>query len=133
MDKITLEIKYLIIPLLCIVVLLNQCSLDGDIRLGKGYVFYKTNKFISSTDGIYGEIPSEVVCFNYDKKHIIALQKPRENDPNKLLYDYEYNYHLGYDVVYYWIILKNSKKVLGPLSVEEYLWEKEKHKVLIDF
>ncbi|NLZ46131.1 MAG: DUF3997 domain-containing protein [Clostridiales bacterium] len=84
---------------------------------------------ISNSTGSYGEIPSNVLEYKHDKKFIIATQKPIENDPNELMYDNEYVYKQGYDVIYYWIILKETKTVIGPLTKVEFLEAREKYNI----
>jgi hypothetical protein len=100
-------------------------------KMGNGYVYYADNKMISSSDGLYGEIPSVVSSFDYDNNFIIAEQKPIENDPNALLYDFEYKYIEGYNTNYYWLIIKKEKKVIGPMNKDEFNKQRNKYNVSI--
>lgn len=84
---------------------------------------------IVNSTGECGGVPSTVLEYNHDKRFIVAVQKPIENDPNVLLYECEYKYIGGYDTVYYWIILKDNKKVIGPLLKGEFLEAREKYNV----
>jgi hypothetical protein len=97
--------------------------------LGDGFVYFADHKMISNINGSCGEIPSNVLEYKHDKKFIVATQKPIENDPNVLLYDTAYYYKQGYDNIYYWIILKDFKKVIGPLTEDEFLKAIIKYKV----
>ncbi len=84
-----------VVKIICIIIgailLLSIFSLfcTDNKKMGNGYVYYADNKMISSSDGLYGEIPSVISSFDYDNSFIIAEQKPIENDPNALLYDFE--------------------------------------------
>jgi hypothetical protein len=84
---------------------------------------------IASSTGECGSIPSIILEYNYDKSFIIAVQKPIENDPNILLYDAEYEYKEGYNSVYYWIIIKDIQKVIGPMSKSEFVEVRGKYNV----
>jgi hypothetical protein len=97
--------------------------------LGDGFVYYADHEMISNSTGSYGEIPSNVLEYKHNKKFIIATQKPIENDPNVLLYDTEYVYKQGYNAVYYWIILKEKKTIIGPMTKVEFLEAREKYSV----
>ena len=72
-------------------------------------------------------IQSVVLSFDYDNNFIIAKQKPLENDPNGLLYDFEYKYFEGYNTNYYLIIIKNEKRVIGPMNKEEFIKQRNKY------
>jgi len=98
-------------------------------NLGNGYVYYSDKKMISSSNGLFGEIPSVVMSYDYDNNIIIAKQKPLENDPNALLYDFEYKYFKGYNTIYYWIIIKKENKVIGPMNEEDYIKQRNKYNV----
>ena len=123
MDKITLQIKSLtiIVAIFCLQFLCNCCSSDTTEKLGNGY-FYR-NEGGQIKDILYeysngGEVPATVVDFVYDKKFIIAKQKPKL--PQDPLYEKVYEYKNGVDVFYYWIIIKENKLVLGPLDKTNY-------------
>jgi hypothetical protein len=107
----------------------QDCNYNDDKNLGDGFVYFADHKMISNINGSCGEIPSNVLEYKHDKKFIVATQKPIENDPNVLLYDTAYYYKQGYDNIYYWIILKDFKKVIGPLTEDEFLKAIIKYKV----
>ncbi len=127
MDKIDIinPIKFCLFIFLAF----QSCNYNDNKNLGDGFVYYADHKMISNSTGSYGEIPSNVLGYKHDKKFIIATQKPIENDPNELMYDNEYVYKQGYDVIYYWIILKETKTVIGPLTKVEFLEAREKHNI----
>lgn len=130
MDKV--NIIKTIKPLLyvfCILAIFQSCNWDNNKDLGYGFVYYPDNELILSTDGKFGEIPSTIIDYKYDSDFVVAMQKPREGDPNIRLYDYTYTYELGYDVVYYWIILKEQKKIIGPMTRVEFTEARKKYNV----
>lgn len=123
--------KKIIIIIIGVILLLSIFSIlsTDNIRLGYGYIYYSDNKMISSSDGLFGEIPSIIVDYAYDDNFIIAVQKPLENDPNVLLHDFEYKYNEGYNTNYYWIIIKKEKKVIGPINKHEFIIEKNEYNI----
>jgi len=123
-----LKIIFLIIGAILLLSIFSLFWTDNK-KMGKGYVYYADNKMITSSDGLYGEIPSVVLSFDYDNNFIIAEQKPLENDPNALLYDFEYKYLEGYNTNYYWLIIKKEKKVIGPMNKEEFMKQRNKYNV----
>jgi hypothetical protein len=129
MDKINIIRVIKILLLLFVSVALQSCNYNDNKNLGSSFVYYADHKMISSSTGECGGIPSSVLEYNHDKSFIIATQKPIENDPNALLYDSEYTYREGYNTVYYWIILKDNKKVIGPMSKSEFIEAREKYNV----
>lgn len=129
MDKISIIMVNKILLLLFVSVALQSCNYNDNKNLGSSFVYYADHKMIANYTGECGGIPSSVLEYNYDKSYIIAAQKPIENDPNALLYDSEYKYIEGYDAVYYWIILKNNKKVIGPMSKSEFIEARRKYNV----
>ncbi|MBP8754816.1 MAG: DUF3997 domain-containing protein [Chitinophagales bacterium] len=104
-----------------VILLLSLFSIfsTNAVKLGEGFIYYSDNKMISNSKGRIGEIPSNVEDYNYDNNFIIAVQKPLDNDPNALLYDFEYKYEEGFNTNYYWIIIKKEKKIIGPLTITE--------------
>jgi hypothetical protein len=130
MDKIDIinPIKFYLF-IFFIFQIFQDCNYNDDKNLGDGFVYFADHKMISNINGSCGEIPSNVLEYKHDKKFIVATQKPIENDPNVLLYDTAYYYKQGYDTIYYWIILKDFKKVIGPLTEDEFLKAIIKYKV----
>ncbi|MBT0813065.1 hypothetical protein KIH41_17385 [Litoribacter ruber] len=109
------------------VLILLCCTADYTKNLGGGYFFRSEGgdiKDILSTASHGGEIPSTVISFDYDGDFIIAKQRPKL--PQDILYEKVYNYELGADTTYFWLIVKKSHLVLGPLSKEEFIELKEK-------
>lgn len=123
MDKIK------ILLILCIYTTLQSCNYNDNKNLGNSFTYYADHKMIASSTGECGSIPSIILEYNYDKSFIIAVQKPIENDPNILLYDAEYEYKEGYNSVYYWIIIKDIQKVIGPMSKSEFVEVRGKYNV----
>lgn len=116
MDKIRTHLIFLIV----IAIHFNSCSSDTTINLGSGYFFRNEgslNKDILCESPKGGEIPATVVEYVYDNKFIIAKQLPKI--PQDPLYEKTYNYTNGNDQYYYWLILKESNTVFGPLSINE--------------
>jgi hypothetical protein len=109
-----------------------NCTSDYSKNLGSGYIYRdegceEKEIFCEQANG--GKIPKTVLVYDYDKHYIIAKQKPQKDDSNILLDDTIYEYKYGYDTIYYWIILKDFKKVIGPLTEDEFLKAIIKYKV----
>ncbi|MCF8358424.1 MAG: hypothetical protein K9H26_06670 [Prolixibacteraceae bacterium] len=74
------------------------------------------------------DIPPTVISYDHNKHFIIVKQKPTEFQ--NIIYDkIEYVYPLGRDTIYYWIIMKKEKKVIGPLDEKQFNDLKEKYNV----
>ncbi len=104
---------------------IHGCTSDYTENLGSGY-FYRNEGgdlkdiLCKKPDG--GEIPATVLAYAYNKDFIIAKQRPRL--PQDPLYEKEYRYVNGRDTVYYWLIIKKKKVVIGPLNEKNF--EKER-------
>jgi hypothetical protein len=105
------------------------CS-DITENLGNGF-FYRNEggpiKDILCHKAQIGEIPATVVSFDYNSDFIIAKQKPKM--PGDPLYDKEYQYKRGVDVYYYWLIIKKSNQIYGPLDLSEFIQLKFKYHI----
>jgi len=110
---------------------LHSCNFsDSTENLGDDYLYRNeggTIKDILSKKANGGEIPATVKSFDFNEKFIIAKQKPKL--PQDPLYDNDYKYNRGEKEYYYWIIIKESNFVLGPLSLEEFNDQKNKYKI----
>lgn len=107
-----------------------NCSSDYVENLGDGY-FYRhegglTNDILCRNPN-GGQIPATVLSYDYDNKYIIAKQKPKL--PQEPLYDKKYIYIYGSNEIYYWLIIKNEKLVLGPYNLGEFNDAKIKYNV----
>lgn len=105
----------------CLIIFIFQnCTSDYSKNLGDGY-FYRFEasdlRDIHCKKANGGEIPADIVEYNFDNKFIIAKQKPKL--PQDPLYDKTYNYPNGENGFYYWLIIKESNTVFGPLSITE--------------
>lgn len=115
-----------------IIIFNTNCTSDYSKDLGCGYIYRdegceEKEIFCEQVNG--GEIPITILDYNYDRHYIIAKQKPQKDDSNILLYDNIYEYKYGYDTIYYWIILKDYKKVIGPLTKDEYINARNQYKI----
>ena len=112
-----------------IIMLFISCT-DTTENLGSDF-FYRNEgsdiKDILSHKAQIGEIPATVVSFDYNSDFIIAKQKPKI--PGDPLYEKEYLYKRGINVYYYWLILKKSKQIYGPLDFSEFIKLKFKYRV----
>jgi len=111
--------------------ILQGCNFsDSTENLGDGF-FYRNEggdiKDILCEKPKGGQIPSTVVDFAYNNEFIIAKQKPKL--PQDILYDKNYNYKLGADFTYYWLIVKDKHIVLGPFDEREFMEERKKYKI----
>jgi hypothetical protein len=108
-----------------------RCNLsDNTENLGEGY-FYRnegeTMKDILCDNSNGGQIPATVLSYDYDKNYIIAKQKPKL--PQEPLYDKNFIYKYGNKEIYYWLIIKNERLVLGPYNLGEFNDAKIKYNV----
>jgi hypothetical protein len=134
MDKIIFKLKnVLVLIIFYLIIIFNlNCTSDYSKNLGSGYIYRdegceEKEIFCEQANG--GKIPKTVLVYDYDRHYIIAKQKPQKDDSNILLDDTIYEYKYGYDTLYYWIILKGFKKVIGPLTEDEFLKAIIKYKV----
>ena len=74
--------------------------------------------------------PSTVIDFECNKEFIVAKQKPKI--PQDPLYDLIIKYNKGTDRFYYWIIVKDDRKVLGPLDFEEFKNEADRYNLPLE-
>ncbi len=94
------------------------CSSDYSRNLGDGYMFRHEGPTLNDILFKDGEIPANVICFSYNKDFILAIQKPIFfQDP---LYEKVHTYPNGDTVLYYWIVIKESSFVWGPLNRDEF-------------
>lgn len=101
----------------------QMCDTDSK-KLGSGFVYSAEHKDIRGKI----DVPPNILSYDYDKKFIIAKQKPKEHD--EAIYDkMEYRYPLGRDTVYYWLIIKKEQKVFGALDYDSFLQLKKEYKV----
>ena len=123
-------IKFYVSAILCITFMVQSCSSDYTKNLGNGY-FYRfeggemNDIFNKKANG--GQIPANVVSYDFDDDFIIAKQKPKL--PQDPLYEKDYKYIKGDKEYYYWLIVKESNLVLGPLNFEEFNSSRIKYKV----
>jgi len=114
----------------CVVLILQCCTSDYTKNLGGGYFFRNEGgdlKDILCKEPKGGEIPSTVIAFDYDKNFIIAKQRPKLSQD--ILYEKNYNYELGVDTTYFWLIIKKSHLVLGPLNEKEFREVRERYEI----
>ena len=134
MDKIIFKLKnVLVLIIFYLIIIFNlNCTSDYSKNLGSGYIYRdegceEKEIFCEQANG--GTIPKTVLIYDYDRHYIIAKQKPQKDESDILLDDTIYEYKYGYDTVYYWIILKNNKKVIGPMSKSEFIEARRKYNV----
>jgi hypothetical protein len=101
-------------------------------KLGSGYIYYRGG---GDYNYIYHEnyprerkIPRNIISYNYKRSgsFIVAKQKPSEYDES---WEKEVIYPLGRDTVYYWLIIKEDHKILGPLDSIQFCKEIKKYHV----
>lgn len=114
-----------------IVLTLNSCNFsDSTESLGDEYYYRNEGesvKDILCQKANGGEIPATVMSFDFNDEFIIAKQIPKL--PQDPMYDNDYKYNNGNKEYYYWIIIKESNLVLGPLSLEEFKNQKNKYNI----
>lgn len=114
--------------ILIAILLLVSCS-DGTKELGGDYFLSiegeSANAIFNRGQDVKG-IPPSVLRYGYNGEFIIAEQRP--NRYKDIMYE-EIDYRNGRQALYYWIILKKSRTVLGPFDKGQFLQSREKYKV----
>lgn len=112
------------LKLLLLILLLNFCCCnysDSTEELGLGYWLRIEGKGVNEIlnhDSNKKGIPPDVIRYNYNDELIIAEQMPNKYDD--IMYDDTINYKFGRDVLYYWIIIKKSNFLIGPMNIIEF-------------
>lgn len=104
-----------------LLILIFSCSSDYTKNLGASYFYrYEANDLrdILCEKAGGGEVPADVISYNYNTDFIIALQKPRL--PQDPLYEKTYTYYKGDTINYFWLIIKKERKVFGPLDEKSF-------------
>lgn len=116
--------------ILIIIILLGSLStgLGDQVDLGNDYNYFPAGYILGPKD-----IPNSVIAYNYDDKHIIAIQVPEVIDEGLFPDCKSSIYTRGYDYTYYWIIDKERNIRYGPYSYERYVNECRRLKVQISF
>ena len=126
-----MKLNSIFIVTLLISIIKCSCTSDYTQNLGQGYFYRHEGKPLNDIYNEYpqknGRIPANVIAFDYDRNFIIAKQKPRL--PQDILYEKEYEYKLGEDTIYFWLIIKEKKLVLGPLDIEEFKLARKQYNV----
>lgn len=128
MDKIKNGLFSIFVCLTCL--LFYACS-DYSTKLGGGYTFVHEGEnynFIFHKSAKGGEIPPNVISFDYDKCFIIAKQKSM---PFQYGYETAKEYAKRTDTIAlsYWLIIKEECKVFGPMDYDSFLRLKKQYKV----
>lgn len=129
MDKIKNILFILIVSLMCH--MLDACS-DYAIKLGDGYTFVHEgdnfNYIFHEFPAKGGEIPPNVISFDYDKRFIIVKQKPM---PFQYGYETAEEYANRTDTFApcYWLIIKKEHKTLGPMDYDSFQRLRKQYKV----
>ena len=87
---------------------------DDSEDLGGGFTYYSEQKMISGKF----QIPPIILKYAYNSEIIIVKQYPTKF--KDIMYD-DYDYTLGRDTIYYWIIEKKTNTLVGPVSYDEFL------------
>ena len=124
------NIKFYISAIFFTTFIFQSCSSDYSKDLGGNY-FYRFEasdlRDIHCKKANGGEIPADIVSYDFNNNFIVAKQKPKL--PQDPLYEKDYKYSKGDKEYYYWIIIKEDNLVLGPLSFEEFNSSRIKYKV----
>ena len=87
---------------------------DGSEDLGGGFTYYPEQKMISGKF----QIPPIILEYKYNSEIIIVKQHPTKY--KDIMYD-DYDYTLGRDTIYYWIIEKKTNTLVGPVNYDIFL------------
>lgn len=93
---------------------------DDSEDLGGGYTYYSEQKMISGRF----QIPPTILEYRYNSEIIIVKQHPTKY--KDIMY-VDYDYPLGRDTIYYWIIEKKTNSFAGPINYDEFLKEVGKY------
>ena len=110
--------KSIQIILIIFVCLLGALLIFGDndtIKLSGGYTYSQERRHILGKH----DIPPKVISYDYDRDFIIVKQKPQRFD--NVIYNTDYVYRQGREAVYYWIIIHEGNKILGPMDSVSYV------------
>ncbi|MEO6696257.1 MAG: DUF3997 domain-containing protein [Ignavibacteria bacterium] len=124
------QVTYIILLICLIIFFINGSCSDYTENLGNGYFYRHEGGPLNDIHCTYangGQIHATVIDYDYDGDFIVAKQKP--DLPPDPLSDREYEYKFGVDVIYFWIIVKKKRLVLGPFNMEEFNVAKDKYKV----
>ncbi len=130
--SIGLKIKWYLL-LLVIVTLLIVFGNNGEHHLGNGFHYFEdpgTIDYWKRGDTLKLEIPAYVLSYKNTRKWLLVEQKPREF-PNAMEAAVYYPY--GRDTLYYYLIDKKEKTIMGPLlysDMEAFLQEKNLERLL---
>ncbi|MBR0166922.1 MAG: hypothetical protein IJQ13_08610 [Prevotella sp.] len=93
---------------------------DDNEDLGGGYTYYSEQKMISGRF----QIPPIILEYRYNSEIIIVKQQPTKY--KDIMY-VDYDYPLGRDTIYYWIIEKKTNSFVGPINYDKFLKEVGKY------
>lgn len=113
------KIKFFVIAIFVILlsVFIGVLNYDSNIvKLGKGYFYDKTKKHVLCNYN--KDIPPYVISYDYDRYHIIVEQRPQYKE--YAIYG-KVDYPKGKDNTYYWIIIKQSNEVIGPMLYDDFV------------
>lgn len=124
--------KYLLIIVsVFVIILIWGLFDDGTENLGGGYKYYPDNDFIAGSSIM---IPPYIEGFKTNKSHIIVKQRLKGLKPAAIFYDImDYNFYLGLDTVYYWIINKRDNSYFGPIGYDEFVEKKDSLHIKLKF
>ena len=133
---VLLYVIFIIISLLLFAFISLFLATDYGLEdLGQDFQYFEEVSFIDydkQGDTLSLYIPPKVVSFNNSKDFILAKQRPEEFD-DAWFFPKRFDYYVGRDTVYFWLIDKRSKELTGPLlesDMEKVLKEKNLEKMM---
>lgn len=120
------------LPLLFTTFVIHSCSLHSDYttELSGGYFLRSEggiNRDILHHDSGFGEIPANILSYDFNNEFIVARQRPAKfSEP---LYEGRYEYPKGKDKIYFWLVINKQHRIFGPLSEQEFEVMCEKYNV----
>ena len=122
MDKIKGIITVFLLALIFLIAWITITLIfSSDIEdLGGGYTYYPEQKMINGKF----QIPPTVLEYRYNSETIIIKQHPTKY--KDIMYN-DYQYPLGRDTIYYWIIEKKSNTLTGPMIYDKFQKEIRKY------
>lgn len=125
--------KYAYIIFICFLTLCVYIYIfsDGYEDLGDGYAVELDEYQVCKKEGddMLVILPDWIKEIQHDNRFIIAKQRPDE----WVVKNTTYNYPLGPDTIYYWIIDKQCDKQYGPMCMDEFVHTRDSLCITINF
>lgn len=117
--KVQLHIIIIISLFSILYVFYGFITYDGMEKIDKNFCYATESLAIVGKDNLI-DVPPYVKFYCYDKFFVLVKQRPHYFYDDIFEYNENYEYKHGLNTDYYWIIIKKEKRVVGPLTEEEF-------------